>query len=80
MMATVDVLLPQFGMGMQDGEIIRWLKSVGDMVEAGELLVEVEAAKTTVEVPSPAGGKLVEIVAQEGETVDVRAVIARLEN
>ncbi len=79
-MATVDVLLPQFGMGMQDGEIIRWLKSVGDMVEAGELLVEVEAAKTTVEVPSPAGGKLVEIVAQEGETVDVRAVIARLEN
>lgn len=79
-MATVDVLLPQFGMGMQDGEIIRWLKSVGDMVESGELLVEVEAAKTTVEVPSPASGKLIEIVAQEGETVDVRAVIARLES
>jgi pyruvate/2-oxoglutarate dehydrogenase complex dihydrolipoamide acyltransferase (E2) component len=79
-MPIVDVLLPQFGMGMQDGEIVKWLKSIGDTVDAGELLVEIEAAKTTVEVPSPASGKLIEIVAQEGETVDVRAVIARLEN
>jgi len=77
-MATVKILLPQFGMGMQDGEIIRWLKAVGDHVEAGEPVVEIEAAKTTVEVPSPASGILTEILAQEGETVDVRSHIATL--
>jgi pyruvate/2-oxoglutarate dehydrogenase complex dihydrolipoamide acyltransferase (E2) component len=78
-MAKLKVLLPQFGMGMQDGEIIRWLKAVGDSVAEGEPLVEIEAAKTSVEVPSPAAGTLIEIVAEEGETVDVRGHIATLE-
>lgn len=78
-MAKLKVLLPQFGMGMQDGEIIRWLKAVGDSVAEGEPLVEIEAAKTTVEVPAPAAGTLVEIIAEEGETVDVRGHIATLE-
>lgn len=78
-MAKIKVLLPQFGMGMQDGEIIRWLKAVGDKVADGELLVEIEAAKTTVELPSPAAGTLIEIIAAEGETVDVRGHIATLE-
>lgn len=78
-MAKLKVLLPQFGMGMQDGEIVRWLKSVGDSVAEGEVLVEIEAAKTTVEVPSPAAGTLIEIVAQEGETIEVRHHIATLE-
>lgn len=77
-MANIKVLLPQFGMGMQDGEIVRWLKAVGDQVAAGEPLLEVEAAKTTVEVPSPASGTLTEILVDEGETVDVRAHIATL--
>lgn len=77
-MAKIKVLLPQFGMGMQDGEIVRWLKAVGDTVEAGEPLVEVEAAKTTVEVPSPGSGILIEIVVAEGETVEVRAHIASI--
>ena len=78
-MAKLKVLLPQFGMGMQDGEIVRWLKAIGETVADGEPLVEIEAAKTTVEVPSPAAGTLVEIVAEEGDTVDVRAHIATLE-
>lgn len=78
-MAKLKVLLPQFGMGMQDGEIVRWLKAIGDTVADGEPLVEIEAAKTTVEVPSPAAGTLIEIVAEEGDTVDVRAHIATLE-
>jgi pyruvate/2-oxoglutarate dehydrogenase complex dihydrolipoamide acyltransferase (E2) component len=74
----IDVLLPQFGMGMKEGEIVRWHKAVGDQVQDGELLVEVEAAKTTVEVPAPSAGELVEVLAAAGETVPVRAVIARL--
>lgn len=78
-MAKLKVLLPQFGMGMQDGEIVRWLKAVGDAVAEGEPLVEVEAAKTTVEVPAPAAGTLIEIAAEEGETVEVRGHLATIE-
>lgn len=78
-MAKLKVLLPQFGMGMQDGEIVRWLKSVGDSVAEGEPLVEIEAAKTTVEVPAPAAGILIEIAADEGDTVEVRGHLATIE-
>ncbi|ABQ67421.1 biotin/lipoyl attachment domain-containing protein [Rhizorhabdus wittichii RW1] len=77
-MANIKVLLPQFGMGMQEAEIVRWIKAVGDPVEAGEPLLEIEAAKTTVEVPSPGAGTLTEILAQEGDTVEVRAHIATI--
>jgi len=77
-MANMKVLLPQFGMGMQDAEIVRWMKGVGDRIEAGEPLVEIEAAKTTVEVPSPGAGTLTEILAEEGDTVEVRAHIATI--
>jgi pyruvate/2-oxoglutarate dehydrogenase complex dihydrolipoamide acyltransferase (E2) component len=77
-MANMKVLLPQFGMGMQDAEIVRWMKAVGDTVEAGEPLLEIEAAKTTVEVPSPGAGTLTEILAQEGDTVEVRSHIATI--
>ncbi|WP_285017344.1 biotin/lipoyl-containing protein [Novosphingobium sp. fls2-241-R2A-195] len=78
-MAEFTMVLPQYGMGMQDGEIVRWLKQPGDAVEEGENLVEVEAAKTTVEVPSPVSGMLLRIIAVEGETVDVREPIAVIE-
>ncbi len=77
-MPIIEVLLPQFGMGMKDGEIVRWCKAVGDRVKSGEVLVEVEAAKTTVEVPAPEDGELVEVLAREGETVEVRAPLAKL--
>jgi pyruvate/2-oxoglutarate dehydrogenase complex dihydrolipoamide acyltransferase (E2) component len=77
-MPIVEVLLPQYGMGMKDGEVRRWHKSVGDAVRSGEVLVEIEAAKATVEVPSPSDGELVEVLAVEGETVEVRSPLARL--
>src|SRR5271167_3206047 len=74
-MAT-EVLLPQFGMGMQEGKILRWLKEIGDPVEEGEPLLEIEAEKVTVEVPSPRSGILARIMAEVDETVPVREVIA----
>jgi pyruvate/2-oxoglutarate dehydrogenase complex dihydrolipoamide acyltransferase (E2) component len=77
-MASMKILLPQFGMGMQEAEVIRWLKAVGDTVEIGEPIVEVEAAKTTVEVPSPGTGTVSEIVVAEGDIVAVRAHMATL--
>ena len=78
-MAEITMVLPQYGMGMQDGEIVRWLKKEGEPVREGETVVEVEAAKTTIEVPAPATGTLLRIVAQEGQTVEVRAPIAIIE-
>ncbi len=77
-MPTINVLLPQFGMGMQEGEIARWAKTVGDQIVEGELLAEVEAAKATVDLPSPATGTLIEILVDEGSTVEVRTPIARI--
>jgi len=78
-MPIVDVLLPQFGMGMTDGEIAKWHKAVGDTVTEGELMAEIESAKATNEMPAPCSGKLVEIVVPEGESTEVRNVIARIE-
>ena len=78
-MAVIDVLLPQSGMGMQDAEIVTWLKSIGDDISEGEILVEVEAAKVAIDVPSPVSGKVVRILALEGEVVEVREVIAKIQ-
>lgn len=78
-MARVNVLLPQFGMGMTEGEIQEWKKNVGDRVEKGETLLEVEAAKTVVEVPAPVSGTLVTIEAEQGDTVEVRSILATIE-
>ncbi|MFD5277003.1 biotin/lipoyl-containing protein [Pseudarthrobacter sp. NPDC092439] len=78
-MARVEVLLPQWGMGMSEGTITTWLKSVGDTVTEDEPLAEVEAEKVEETLESPATGTLAEIVVPEGETVDVRTLIAYIE-
>jgi pyruvate/2-oxoglutarate dehydrogenase complex dihydrolipoamide acyltransferase (E2) component len=78
-MARVEVLLPQWGMGMSEGTITTWLKSVGDIVTEDEPLAEVEAEKVEETLESPASGTLAEIVVPEGETVDVRTLIAYIE-
>ncbi|GGO60895.1 biotin/lipoyl-containing protein [Nonomuraea cavernae] len=75
----VEVLLPQWGMGMSEGTISTWLKKVGERVVEDEPLVDVEAEKVEETVEAPATGTLTEILATEGETVDVRAVIAVIE-
>jgi pyruvate/2-oxoglutarate dehydrogenase complex dihydrolipoamide acyltransferase (E2) component len=74
-----EVKLAQFGMGMSEGTPLRWLKKEGDMVREGEPIVEIEAAKAVVEVPSPASGKLTKILAAEGTTVPVYSVIALID-
>ena len=78
-MATIEVLLPQWGMGMSEGTITTWLKAVGDKVEEDEALAEVEAEKVEETLESPAAGTIAEIVVPEGETVEVRTVVARIE-
>ena len=64
------------GESVSEGIVSRWLKAVGDTVDEGEPLVEVTTDKVDVEVPAPATGRLTEIVAAEGETVAVGAILA----
>ena len=78
-MARVEVLLPQWGMGMSEGTITAWLKQVGDTVAEDEPLADVEAEKVEETLESPAAGTLVEILVQVGDTVDVRTAVAVLE-
>ena len=74
-MAT-EVLLPQWGMEMQDGTIVKWLKKEGDTVEEGEPLVEVETAKLETEMESIASGVVAHILVPEGATVPIRTTLA----
>ena len=73
---SVEVRLPQWGMGMTEGTVVKWLKEVGDQVEAGEPIVEIEAAKATSEVNAPVAGTLTERLYEEDDTVEVQAVLA----
>jgi pyruvate/2-oxoglutarate dehydrogenase complex dihydrolipoamide acyltransferase (E2) component len=75
-----EVRLPQWGMGMEDGTVARWHKAVGDAVEAGDIIAEIETAKTTNELEAPATGVLKEILVGEGEIAEVRQVLALIES
>lgn len=76
----VEVTMPNLGYDMETGTLQRWLKQVGDAVERGEPIAEVETDKTTVEMESMASGTLAEIVVQEGENAPIGAVIALIES
>jgi pyruvate/2-oxoglutarate dehydrogenase complex dihydrolipoamide acyltransferase (E2) component len=75
----VEVLLPQWGMGITEGTVAEWLKSVGDQVIEGEPLVEIETAKATDSLNAPATGVLVEIVANVDDEVPVGELLAIIE-
>ena len=76
---SIDVRVPTLGESVTEATVATWFKSPGDKVEADEMLCELETDKVTVEVPSPGAGTLGEIVAPEGETVGVDALLATLE-
>ncbi len=75
---AIDVRLPKLSDEMTEGTISRWLKEVGESVDKGEPLAEVETEKVIVEVEAPEAGVIVEIVAAEQDVVAVDAVICRL--
>jgi len=76
---SCDVNLPQFGMGMTEGTITRWLKSEGDRVMEDEEIAEVETEKVEVVVVAPESGRLSRILIQPGETVPVFTTLAIIE-
>ena len=73
-----DVLMPQMGESIAEGTIVRWIKKVGDTVDRDEPLFEISTDKVDAEIPSPAAGVVLEISVNEGETVPVNSVVARI--
>lgn len=78
-MAT-DIMMPQLGESIAEGTVVKWLVPVGGTIEKDQSLLEVETEKVALEIPSPATGLLREIVVQEGETVPVGTLLARIES
>ncbi|WP_419798179.1 MAG: 2-oxoglutarate dehydrogenase complex dihydrolipoyllysine-residue succinyltransferase [Terasakiella sp.] len=75
---TVDIVIPAMGESVTEGTISSWLKKVGEEVAVDEALCEVETDKVTAELPSPAAGVLVEIIAGEDTDVEVGTVVGRI--
>src|SRR3954469_9420588 len=75
---AVDVVMPQMGVSVSEGTITRWLKQEGEHVEADEPLLEISTDKVDTEVPSPGTGTLVQILVQEGATVDVGTKLGQI--
>ena len=76
---TVQITMPQMGESVSEGTILTWYKQEGDWVEKDETIVEVSTDKVDAEVPAPASGKLVKILAEEDQTVEVGQALAELE-
>ena len=73
-----DVLMPQMGESIVEGTLTRWLKKLGDHVERDEPLFEISTDKVDTEIPAPVAGTLTEILVQEGATVGINTVVARI--
>ncbi len=75
---VVEVVMPQMGVSVSEGTVTRWLRNVGDAVQADETLLEISTDKVDTEVPSPGSGVLLEILVDEGETVPVGTIVGRI--
>ena len=75
---TIDVVTPAAGESVTEGTILEWHVKVGDPIKVDETIVEISTDKVDLELPSPASGKVSEILIGEGETVTVGQVIARI--
>src|SRR5579862_9442816 len=75
---TIDVVTPAAGESVTEGTILEWHVKVGDAIKLDDTIVEISTDKVDVELPSPASGTVSEILVQEGDTVTVGQVIARI--
>src|SRR5438309_4912110 len=74
----VEVVTPAAGESVSEGTILEWHAKVGEFIKAADTIVEISTDKVDVELPAPASGTVVEILVDEGETVTVGEVIARI--
>jgi len=77
--SAFEFLLPDVGEGLEDAEIVNWKVSVGQQIEVNQPLVEIESAKSLVELPSPYAGTVLELLAKEGEVIRVGTPIIRIQ-
>jgi pyruvate/2-oxoglutarate dehydrogenase complex dihydrolipoamide acyltransferase (E2) component len=75
-----EIIMPQLGESIAEGTIVKWLIPVGGVIQKDQSLLEVETEKVTLEIPSPATGVVSEIIIQQGETVPVGTLLARIES
>lgn len=75
----IDVTVPTWGLTMDEAVLSAWMKSVGDVVAAGEALAEIETDKASGDLESPAAGVLVEVLVDEGAFLEAGQVVARIE-
>src|SRR3984957_9360239 len=74
-----DVVMPQMGESIVEGTLTKWLKKPGDRVERDEPLFEISTDKVDTEIPSPTAGTLAEVMVEEGKTVGINTVVARID-
>jgi 2-oxoglutarate dehydrogenase E2 component (dihydrolipoamide succinyltransferase) len=74
-----DVVMPQMGESIVEGTLTKWLKKPGERIERDEPLFEISTDKVDTEIPSPAAGTVTEILVEEGKTVGINTVVARIE-
>lgn len=74
-----EVIMPKIGLDMEEGTILEWKKKVGDKVAKGDILAEIETDKAVTEIESALDGTLVEITANEGDTIEITKTIAWVE-
>ncbi|GMU96444.1 2-oxoglutarate dehydrogenase, E2 component, dihydrolipoamide succinyltransferase [Ignavibacterium album] len=75
----MDIIMPKMGESVNEGTIIKWHKKVGDKVKRDEIIFEISTDKVDTEIPAPEDGILSEILVNEGETVEVGTVVARIQ-
>ena len=78
-MAIVEMVMPKMGESIMEGTILKWNKKAGDSIDQDESVLEIATDKVDSEVPAPAGGKITQLLAEEGQTVAVGTVIALIE-
>src|SRR3982750_680047 len=74
-----DVVMPQMGESIVEGTLTKWLKKPGERVERDEPLFEISTDKVDTEIPSPSAGTLSEVLVEEGNTVGINTVVARID-
>ena len=72
----IAITMPKWGLSMKEGSILKWIKSNGDNISKGDMILEIETEKVVNEMESPEDGKIIKICANEGDTVPVGSIIA----
>ena len=76
---TVEIKVPTLGESVTEATVIQWFKAAGESIATDEMLLELETDKVTLEIPSPAGGRLAEIRVEAGDNVEVGAILGLIE-